>query len=122
MDLLHRLADDLHHLGQVYEGWSHLIDAETAFVETDDPALLPLRADRIADEAGLVLWHLERSRTARALLSRTTTVDLHEEAAHWRQCARDLYEQSLCPACRGNPWDEFHCYVCGDTRIRKDGR
>lgn len=93
MNLLRRLADDLRHLGQVYEGWDHLIDAEDVYQKTDDDALLPLRADRIADEADLVLWHLDRSRAARWIVSPSTAVQLHEEATRWRQCARDLHQK-----------------------------
>lgn len=94
MNLLRVVADDLRHLGQVYDGYSHLISAETAYVDTDDPALLPLRADRVADEADLVLWHLERSRTARWIVSGVTPDTLRADVAHWRRCADDLRKQA----------------------------
>jgi hypothetical protein len=94
MNLLRVVADDLRHLGQVYDGYAHLIDAEVAYVETDEPDLLPLRADRIADEAALVLWHLERSRAARWVVSGVTPDTLRADVTHWRQCAQDLRKQA----------------------------
>ncbi|WP_043688492.1 hypothetical protein, partial [Streptomyces xylophagus] len=61
---LRPVLDDLRHARQVMAGYQHLTRLTRSYV-TADPAVvdLGLRAGWIADEADLLRWHLERSRT-----------------------------------------------------------
>ncbi|MGI5153474.1 hypothetical protein ACQEVC_45345 [Plantactinospora sp. CA-294935] len=90
MNLLRVVADDLRHARQVWDGYGHLIRRYAEYRDTHSDLIAGLRADRIADETDLLLWHLDRSRLAR-VCARHSVTRLRETSAYWRFQARRWY-------------------------------
>jgi hypothetical protein len=85
--LLPRMAADLRHARQVRIGWRYLSGRYTAYREADTDEVASLRAARIADEADLLIWHLDRSWLAQRWNPGAAT-RLRDTSNYWRFQAR----------------------------------